>query len=109
MVNEHTLLCKQCRNLFKLPLSQLPQNKEEYCPACGSSQVEEAPAWAPLGSGLNIFDESTWEYECQQCKKKFKMPIPKSPTEDKSRQCPDCGSGHLHRLTSVGGEPLYCG
>jgi ribosomal protein S27AE len=36
------------------------------------------------------------------------MPIPKSPTEEKQRRCPSCGAEHIHRLTAIGGEPLYC-
>jgi rRNA maturation endonuclease Nob1 len=110
-MEEHTFLCSKCRNIF----SSLAQtgylfNREAVlCPKCGSLDVTEAPVWAPLGSGLNIFDSSTWEYECQQCLNKFKMPIPPSPTEEKARICPACGAGHIHRLTATGGEPLYCG
>jgi rRNA maturation endonuclease Nob1 len=107
---EYTLLCQHCRNVFKLLLSQSPSvGGNILCPKCGSPDVAEAPVWAPLGSGLNIFDSAEWEYECHECHKKFKMPIPESPTQEKERSCPFCGAGHIHRLTAVGGEPLYCG
>jgi DNA-directed RNA polymerase subunit RPC12/RpoP len=107
---EQMYLCKQCRHVFK---QVIPGNSssdgEIHCPACCSSDVMEAPPWAPLGSGLNIFESNIWEYECQQCQHKFKMTIPKSPAEGKSRRCPACNSGHLHVLTIKGGLPLYCG
>ena len=105
-----TLLCRQCRNVFRSRVeSSVSIGLEPRCPRCGSAGIEEAPPWAPLGSGFNIFDDSTWEYECQQCKNKFKMPIPKSPSEEKARTCLLCHSSHLHLLTIKGGEPLYCG
>lgn len=110
MVEESTLLCRQCRNVFRLsPQNRVSMIRETHCPQCGSTRLEEAPAWAPLGSGSNIFDSSEWEYECQQCRNKFKMPIPKSPSEERERKCSACGAGHIHRLTVTGGEPLYCG
>lgn len=109
-MKEYTFLCKQCRHVFKLPVKPEVTGKGGVtCPRCLSQEVAEAPAWAPLGSGLNIFESAEWEYECQQCLKKFKMPIPKSPAEQKSRRCSTCGSGHLHLLTIAGAEPLYCG
>jgi rRNA maturation endonuclease Nob1 len=109
-MGEYTFLCRQCRNIFKLtvrPGSSV--NCEVRCPKCGNTSIEEAPIWAPLGSGLNIFESADWEYECQECQKTFKMHIPKSPTEEKQRKCPSCGAGHIHRLSAAGGEPLYCG
>lgn len=109
-MGEYTLICSQCRNIFKSDRQPgSSPDKKMCCPKCGSREVAEAPVWAPLGSGLNIFDGSEWEYECQECHKKFKMPIPKSPTEEKDRRCQYCGAGHIHRLTGVGGQPLYCG
>jgi rRNA maturation endonuclease Nob1 len=109
-MKECTLLCRQCRNVFKAPVAAgLIVKLEMKCPKCGSLDIGEAPAWAPLGSGLNIFESSEWEYECQQCRNKFKMPVPKSPSEQKERRCAICGSGHLHLLTIAGAEPLYCG
>ena len=49
------------------------------CPVCGADDIVEAPAWAPLGAGWNIFEGNEWEYECQECRHTFKMPIPGSP------------------------------
>ncbi len=104
------ILCKQCRNVFDLTISDSSFiDKKVYCPACGSSDVIEAPSWVPLGSGLNIFESNEWEYICQECQHVFKMPIPKSPSEDKNRRCPVCNSNHLHLLTNVGALPIYCG
>jgi DNA-directed RNA polymerase subunit RPC12/RpoP len=107
---ETRFLCKQCRHVFDLakPGDSDLDNKI-HCPACGSSDVIEAPTWAPLGSGWNIFESTSWEYECQQCKHTFKLPIPKSPEEDKNRRCPICNSGHLHLLIDNVATPLYCG
>jgi rRNA maturation endonuclease Nob1 len=104
MTTQRLLLCKQCRYTFRLSSNQGLQ-----CPRCGGLQVEDAPAWAPLGSGPNIFDNSEWEYECQECHQKFKMPIPQSPAEEKARSCRLCGASHIHHLNIAGGEPLYCG
>ena len=109
MSSERTYLCKQCRNLFKIISPGGSQPEKISCPRCGNTIIEEAPCWAPLGSGINIFESSEWEYECQQCHANFKLPIPRSPTEEKQRRCPHCGAGHLHRLTVAGGQPLYCG
>jgi DNA-directed RNA polymerase subunit RPC12/RpoP len=110
MLEQSRYLCKVCRNIFIATIGgSLSTKKGERCPHCGSPQVMEAPAWAPLGSGFNIFEGSTWKYECHQCGHTFEMPIPKSPTEDKDRKCPVCGQGHLHLLTEIGALPLYCG
>jgi rRNA maturation endonuclease Nob1 len=109
-MEDNKLLCRQCRNIFKIPVQPGPALEPDmHCPKCGSRDVVEAPVWAPLGSGSNIFDSSEWEYECQLCRDKFKMPIPKSPSEEKGRSCPSCGSRHLHLLTDIGAQPLYCG
>jgi len=110
MEESATLFCRQCRNIFKLSMpAGSPPDLKACCPLCGSSEVEESPAWAPLGSGSNIFINSEWEYECQECRRMFKMPIPESPSEEKERECPSCKSRHIHRLNMIGGEPLYCG
>ena len=107
---EHRFLCKQCRHVFDLPIPGSSSiDKEVHCPTCGSSDVMEAPAWAPLDSGWNIFESNMWEYECQQCKHIFKLPIPQSPAEDKSRRCPNCNSEHLHLLTGAGVRAFACG
>jgi putative FmdB family regulatory protein len=109
-MGEYTLLCKQCRNVFYASVADCCSiDQRTACPACGCVELFEAPVWAPLGSGFNIFDSSEWEYECRKCHNKFKMPIPKSPVEDKQRRCPACGSGQIERLTSFDGLPLWCG
>ena len=103
-------LCKQCRNVFDTEITGYSLREIEVrCSACNSPDIMEAPTWAPLGSGLNIFENDTWEYQCQECKTTFRLPIPKSPTEDKSRRCIECNSEHLHLLTGTGAMPLYCG
>jgi DNA-directed RNA polymerase subunit RPC12/RpoP len=107
---ERRFLCKQCWHIFDVATNDDSSSSAGLrCPACLSTDVMEAPAWAALGSGLNIFDSNEWKYECQQCKHKFTMPIPKSPSEDKSRRCPMCNSKHLHLLTGEKALPLYCG
>ena len=103
-------LCKKCRNVFDLEVaSDSTRGTEVRCLKCGSSEVMETPTWAPLDSGWNIFESSEWEYECQDCKRTFKMPVPKTPAEDESRKCPYCGSSHLHLLTGGKALPLHCG
>jgi DNA-directed RNA polymerase subunit RPC12/RpoP len=110
MVEQRIHLCEHCRHTFKLPTASGDKSiLNVQCPKCGSSQIIDAPAWAPLGSGANIFDGSMWKYECQKCGLRFEMPIPKSPSEEKGRRCPQCGQGHLHLMTDLGAQPLYCG
>ena len=110
MEKSTTFFCRQCKNIFRLPVSTGPPlNREVRCSLCESLDVEESPAWAPLGSGTNIFFESEWEYECRECHFQFKMPIPASPSEDKERKCPVCFNQHIDKLNFIGGEPLYCG
>jgi Zn finger protein HypA/HybF involved in hydrogenase expression len=103
-------LCRKCRYVFdvEVPGGSLIDN-EVKCPFCQGSDIMAAPTWAPLGSGLNIFENDAWEYQCQECKTTFRLPIPKSPAEDKSRKCLSCNSEHLHLLTGAGALPLYCG
>jgi DNA-directed RNA polymerase subunit RPC12/RpoP len=106
---EYTYLCHQCGNVFRVPVDDTsPPGKEPKCPQCESSQVRELPSWVPLGSDLAEIP-SEWEYECQQCKNKFKLPVPGSPSQERNIRCPDCDSAHIHRLTRTGFEPLYCG
>jgi len=107
---ERRFICKKCWNLFDLAIpDDASVVMDIHCPACRNADVMEAPPWAPLGAGKNIFESDTWDYECQQCKHKFRMPIPRSPAEDKSRKCPACHSGHLHLIIGEKGLPLYCG
>lgn len=106
---DHRLLCKKCFNVFDHLISESSPSTGIHCTICNSGDVVDAPPWAPLGSGSNIFGGNEWAYECQQCKFKFRMAIPKNPTEDKSRKCPACNSGHLHLVTGSKALPLYCG
>jgi len=105
---ETRFLCRACRHVFDAPSPGL-SGEGPVCPACGAAEVIEAPAWAPLGSGWNIFLGNEWEYECQECRHTFKMPIPRSPAEEQARRCPACDGGHLHRLTGGKALPLHCG
>ena len=106
---DDTYLCRQCRNVFRSPAPDVPSTaKEVICPVCGSSQAEAVPSWAPIGSNLSE-DTPVWECVCQQCQNVFKLPVPDSPSQEKEIICPTCGSGHVHRLTPAGIEPLYCG
>jgi len=105
---EDTYLCHQCKNIFRLPptCNIAPVEEVIKCPICGNTDVEGLPSWAP--AGLAEFS-STWEYECQQCKNIFELPVPSSPSQEKEIKCPVCKSGHIHRLTSTGSLPMYCG
>jgi len=104
------VLCLKCRLVFDIdPAVSCSIDRKIHCTSCNSTDIAEAPPWAPLGSGANIFEGNTWEYECQQCCHKFEMPIPKSPSEANSRRCPLCNGEHLHLLTQIGALPLYCG
>ena len=106
---EYTYLCHQCGNIFRLSADDIsPPEKELKCPQCGNSQVRELPSWIPLGADLAEIPRE-WEYECQQCKNKFKLPVPVSPSQERNIRCPACDDGHIHRLTRTGFEPLYCG
>ena len=100
---ENTYLCHQCGNIFRLSLPG-----EAKCPQCGSSQTRELPSWVPMGSDLSE-SQSQWQCECQQCKNKFEIPVPDSPSGEKNIRCPVCNGRHIHRLTPSGYEPLYCG
>jgi DNA-directed RNA polymerase subunit RPC12/RpoP len=108
-MSEDMYLCQQCGNVFRLPLTcDIVPEKEIKCPRCRNSQVQELPSWAPIGSDLY---EGTpeWEYECQECYHKFKLPVPGSPSQEMEIKCPVCEGGHIHRLTASGVTPLYCG
>ena len=105
---EYTYLCHQCGNIFRVSADDNPPEKDLKCPQCSHSQVRELPPWAPLGSDL-VEIPSEWEYECQVCKSKFKLPVPGSPSQERNIRYPDCNNRHIHRLTRTGFEPLYCG
>jgi len=109
LVSEYEYQCRNCRNIFRSSVLGSPSSGEEVkCPLCGSTDVGRLISWQPLG-----FDQSRvpieWEYECQQCHNAFKLPPPSSPSQEKEIKCPKCGGGHVHRFTTVGGEPLYNG
>ena len=109
-MGEDIYLCHQCKNVFKLPMTCniTPEKKQVRCPECGSFHTEEMPHWAPIGFDVSE-DLSMWEYECQQCQNVFKLPVPSRPSQEKEIKCPACGGGHIHRLTAIGGVPMYCG
>jgi putative FmdB family regulatory protein len=106
---ENTYSCRQCHYVFKLSVGDISvKDGKASCPKCGSDSVNALPAWEPLGANLS---ETTymWEYECQQCRHTFKMPVPTSPSQEKEITCPACGNKQVHRLTVIDGAPLYCG
>jgi|GEM_PF-1464893 len=96
-------LCRDCNKIFRKDLTT-----PNTCPKCGSSNTAEMPLWEPEGFNLHE-SKLVWEYECQLCKHVFELPIPSSPSQEKEITCPECGGCHVHRMTSVGGQPLYCG
>lgn len=108
-MGEYIYLCQQCQTLFDLSVQPgSEEEKEARCPECGSPHIEGLPSWAPIGFDL-YGGPPVWEYECQHCQNVFKLPVPSSPAQEKGIKCPECGGGHIHRLTPTGGEPLYCG
>jgi DNA-directed RNA polymerase subunit RPC12/RpoP len=107
-MGERIFLCQQCGNVFRLPLDSSHPEKGLKCPQCGGSQIRELPLWAPFGSDLN-HAPAEWDYECQECRNKFKLPVPCRPSQEKEITCPACHGHHIHRLTPAGYEPLYCG
>ncbi len=104
-------VCNKCRNVFsvqQLACSITGGHEVVACPACGSHDTAAVPVWEPIG--FHSHEEvREWEYQCQDCKKTFKLPVPSSPSEERSIRCPDCGSDHIHRLTLLDGVPMYCG
>jgi len=49
-------------------------------------------------------------YLCNQYRNVFKLPLTCSITPEKKEvKCPRCGGGNIHRLTAIGGAPLYNG
>jgi rRNA maturation endonuclease Nob1 len=60
----------------------MTEAKPEECLAC------------PLGP-------PDWQYVCHHCKAEFTMPVPKGPTEEKSRVCPQCGKANIIRIKSA--------
>lgn len=108
-MGESEYLCRQCQNVFRLAVSDdLSPEKEAKCPRCGSVDTGKLPSWVPIGFSLHEAP-AMWEYECQQCQNVFKLPVPSSPAQEKEIACGVCGGRHIHRLTAVGGVPMYCG
>jgi putative FmdB family regulatory protein len=107
-MGERVYSCQECHHVFRLPAADSSTDRDVRCPDCGSTHTRELSAWVPLGADL---DEGTsqWEYECQECHHVFKRPVPTSPSQEREIACPACGGRHIHRLTAIGGEPLYCG
>jgi len=50
-----------------------------------------------------------WEFECQDCKKKFLTPVPQGPREERAIRCPECSSSHIHRLNQGKLAATACG
>lgn len=102
-------MCQSCRHVFKLPVSEasIPETKAE-CPECHSDRVEIMTSWAPIGF-TSQNGTQMWDYECQRCRKTFRLPVPTSPSQEKEARCPACGESHIHRLTPASYQPLYCG
>ena len=50
----------------------------------------------------NLADRSNgppdWQYECLDCGKKFEMPAPRGPSEEKNRSCPECSGKNIKRV-----------
>ena len=108
-MGEILYLCHRCGNIFRLTLDTSPTtDKKPPCPQCGESSTRELPSWVPAGSDLD-HAPAEWDYECQDCQEKFKLPVPRSPSQEKNIICPTCRGTHIHRLTPAGYEPLYCG
>ena len=105
---EQNLLCHRCGNIFRLTVGDSFTISEAVCSACGGSDAVILPSWEPLGSNLSEAPYE-WEYQCQACSRRFRLPVPQSPSQEKTIRCPYCENGHIHRITAYGREPLYCG
>ncbi len=110
-MNGQHYICNKCRTIFtieQLSCSLVKQEREVVCPACGSSETDALPVWAPIG--FHSHEEvREWEYQCEDCRKTFKLPVPESPSQERNLVCPACGKNHIHRLTFLDGVPMYCG
>lgn len=83
--------------------------KQANAPERAGGYIIGLPSWVP--SGLDLYKgPAMWEYECQECKTAFKLPVPKSPSDEKYIKCTRCGSANIKRLTALIGEASpYCG
>lgn len=108
-MSDDTYICHKCGNIFRIPAGAcVPDPENVRCDKCDSTQTRELPSWVPLGSDLSE-GQVKWQYECQQCKNKFELPVPSSPSGENNIRCPACNGSHIHRLVLSGYEPLYCG
>jgi DNA-directed RNA polymerase subunit RPC12/RpoP len=108
-MGENIYLCQRCGDIYRpSPDKPLDADKNPECPKCGNSQVRRLPSWVPTGADLEHFPNE-WEYECQDCHKRFMRPVPASPSQEGTTTCPACHNNHIHRVTQMGLEPLYCG
>src|SRR4030067_436670 len=108
-MQEENILCHCCGNIFRLTIGRnVAAVKQITCPACSGTDLRVLPSWEPLGSDISE-TALKWRYECQTCLRKFELPVPNSPSQEGNIHCPDCNNGHIHRLTVLGYEPLYCG
>jgi DNA-directed RNA polymerase subunit RPC12/RpoP len=101
---ERNYLCHGCGNIFRLEAGR----GTACCPACGGTHCAALPAWSPVGYDLSE-SMSGWEYECQGCSSRFRLPVPGSPSQEESLRCPNCEDSHIRRLTAASYEPVYCG
>ena len=60
-------------------------------------------------STADIDDMIMWEYECHQCKSRFKVPVPRGPTEEKQMKCIICKSMNITREKLDNMEVAFCG
>ena len=51
-----------------------------------------------------------WEFDCNKCKQKFVVPVPRGPAEERLIKCPHCGSKDITNCSlRVGLEAPVCG
>jgi DNA-directed RNA polymerase subunit RPC12/RpoP len=92
-------VCNRCQALFTLPESA--DDAEGKCPECGSRQVERLNV-SSCSTGL--ISPPAWQYKCHECGYEFQMPVPRGPTEERSRTCPKCHSRNIERLYTYESE-----
>ena len=47
---------------------------------------------------ISSADRLVWKYKCLECGCEFQMPVPKGPTDERSRTCPVCQSHGIERV-----------
>ncbi len=50
-----------------------------------------------------------WEFDCNQCKSKFEVEVPRGPVEERAIKCPHCGSKDIANCSLGGLEVPVCG